>query len=296
MTATRCELGHTKYVVALREKGKVGPKRFQQLLLTFGSPERVYKASKGQLSSLPRMTPEKAEQILESKAFLPDVERDLVALEKRGIGILTLLDEDYPELLRQIDSPPPLLYFRGEFPLREQAFVAVIGAHQGYTDQGIELAVQTGKRLVERKAVVVSGLAEGIDSAAHVGAVSHGGKTYAVLGTGLDKIYPSDNISLAEEISQNGALITEYSLDVPVKVGQLMARNRIVVGLSQAVIVVEMDEKSPGTMDAANTAIRQGKPLFVMKKENSRKVEELVAEGAVPLQGVEDLDLVVNYL
>lgn len=289
-------MNHTKYVVALREKGKVGPKRFQQLLLTFGSPEKVYKASKKQLSSLPRMTPEKAEQILESKALLPDVERDLVALEERGIGILTLLDDDYPELLRQIDSPPPLLYFRGEFPLREQTFVAVIGAHQGYTGQGIELAVQTGKALVERKAVVVSGLAEGIDSAAHVGAVSHGGKTYAVLGTGLDKIYPDENISLAEEISQNGALITEYTLDVPVKVGQLIARNRIVVGLSQAVIVVEMDEKSPGTMDAANTAIRQGKPLFVMRKENSRKVEELVAEGAVPLQGVEDLDLVVNYL
>jgi DNA processing protein len=289
-------LSHTKYVIALREKGKVGPKRFQQLLLTFGSPEKVYKASKGQLSSLPRMTPEKAEQILESKTFLPDVERNLAALEKRGIGILTSLDEDYPELLRQIDSPPPLLYFRGEFPIREQTFVAVIGAHQGYTGQGIELAVQTGKTLAERGAVVVSGLAEGIDSAAHVGAVSHGGKTYAVLGTGLDKIYPGENISLAEEISQNGALITEYTLDVPVKVGQLMARNRIVVGLSQAVIVVEMDEKSPGTMDAANTAIRQGKPLFVMKKENSRKVEELVAEGAVPLQGVEDLDLVVNYL
>jgi DNA processing protein len=289
-------LSHTKYVVALREKGKVGPKRFQQLLLTFGSPEKVYKASKGQLSSLPRMTPEKAEQILESKAFLPDVERNLAALEKRGIGILTLLDEDYPELLRQIDSPPPLLYFRGEFPIREQTFVAVIGAHQGYTGQGIELAVQTGKTLAERGVVVVSGLAEGIDSAAHVGAVSHRGKTYAVLGTGLDKIYPGENISLAEEISRNGALITEYTLDVPVKVGQLMARNRIVVGLSQAVIVVEMDEKSPGTMDAANTAIRQGKPLFVMKKENSRKVEELVAEGAVPLQGVEDLDLVVDYL
>lgn len=289
-------MSHTKYVVALREKGKVGPKRFQQLLLTFGSPEKVYKASKGQLSSLPRMTPEKAEQILESKAFLPDVERNLAALEKRGIGILTLLDEDYPELLRQIDSPPPLLYFRGEFPIREQTFVAVIGAHQGYTGQGIELAVQTGKTLAERGVVVVSGLAEGIDSAAHVGAVSHRGKTYAVLGTGLDKIYPGENISLAEEISRNGALITEYTLDVPVKVGQLMARNRIVVGLSQAVIVVEMDEKSPGTMDAANTAIRQGKPLFVMKKENSRKVEELVAEGAVPLQGVEDLDLVVDYL
>jgi len=144
--------------------------------------------------------------------------------------------------------------------------------------------------------VVVSGLAEGIDAAAHLGAVHQGGKTYAVLGAGLNKIYPSDNVTLAREISQNGALITEYNLDVPVKVGQLMARNRIVVGLSQALIVVEMNEKSAGTMDAINITIKQGKPLFVMRKEGSQKVKELTAEGAVLLQGVEDLDLVVNYL
>jgi len=143
---------------------------------------------------------------------------------------------------------------------------------------------------------VVSGLAEGIDAAAHLGALNQGGKTYAVLGSGLNKIYPSENTRLAKEISENGALITEYNLDVPVKVGQLMARNRIVVGLSQAIIVVEMDEKSVGTMGAAEIACKQGKPLFVMRKEGSQKVEELIAEGAVALQGVEDLDLVVDYL
>lgn len=296
MTVKRYELNYRKYVVALREKAKVGPRRFQQLLLTFGSPDKVYQASKTELSSLPRMTPEKAERILESKTFLPEIEEELVSLERRGIGVATILDDDYPEILKRIDNPPPLLYFQGVFPLREQIFVAVIGTHRGYTSQGIELAVQIGKEMAKRGVVVVSGLAEGIDSAAHLGAISQGGKTYAVLGTGLDRIYPSDNVTLAEEISRNGALITEYNLDVPVKVGQLMARNRIVVGLSQAVIVVEMDEKSPGTMDAANIAIQQGKPLFVMRKEDSQKVEELVAEGAVPLQGIEDLDLVVNYL
>jgi DNA processing protein len=292
----RCKLDYRKYVIALREKAKVGPKGFQQLLMSLGSPEKIYRVSKGELSSLPRMTPEKAEQILKSKESLPEIEKDILHLEKQGIGVSTILDDDYPQILRQIGDPPPLLYFKGEFPVGERIFVAVIGAHKGYTDQGIGLAVQIGKELTRRKVVVVSGLAEGIDSSSHVGAISDGGKTYAVLGTGLNKIYPSENVSLAEEVSKNGALITEYNLDVPVKVGQLMARNRIVVGLSQAVIVVEMDETSAGTMDAAGLAIKQGKPLFVMKKEGSGKVEELVAEGAVSLQGVEDLDLVVNYL
>jgi len=289
-------LNYRKYVVALREKAKVGPKGFQQLLMSFGSPENVYKASKEELLSLPRMTSQKAEQILKSQDSLPEIEEYLIYLEDQKIGLLTLLDDDYPRSLKQIDDPPPLLYFQGEFPVRKQIFVAVIGTHRGYSVQRIELAVQIGKNLAQRGVVVVSGLAEGIDAAAHIGAIHQEGKTYAVLGTGLNKIFPSDNVALAEEITKNGALITEYNLNVPVKAGQLMARNRIVVGLSQAVIVVEMDENSTGTMDAANIAVKQGKPLFVMRKENSQKVEELIAEGAVLLQGVEDLDLVVNFL
>jgi len=289
-------LDYRKYVVALREKAKVGPKAFQQLLMSFGSPENVYNASKEELLSLPRMNSEKAEQILKSQDLLPEIEEHLLYLEEQGVGILTILDDDYPRLLKRIDDPPPLLYFQGEFPVQEQIFVAVIGSHREYTTQKMELAVQIGKNLAQRGVVVVSGLAEGIDSSAHLGAISQGGKTYAVLGNGLNRIYPSDNATLAKEISQNGALITEYNLNVPVKVGQLMARNRIVVGLSQAVIVVEVDEKSAGTMDAVDLASKQGKPLFVMRKEGSYKVEEMISEGAVALQGVDDLDLVVNYL
>ncbi|MCK4224548.1 MAG: DNA-processing protein DprA [candidate division Zixibacteria bacterium] len=288
-------MDYRKYVVALREKAKVGPKGFQQLLMSFGSPENVYKASKEELLSLPRMNPEKAEQILKSQDLLPEIEEHLLYLEEQGIGVLTILDDDYPQQLKQIDDPPPLLYFKGEFPIQSIQSVAVVGTHNA-TAEGIETAVQIGKELAQREVVVVSGLAKGIDAAAHVGAISQGGKTYAVLGSGLNKIYPSDNVTLAKEISQNGALITEYNLDVPVKVGQLMARNRIVVGLSQAVIVVEVNEKSEGTMDAVDLASKQGKPLFVMKKEGSQKVEELISEGAVSLQGVDDLDLVVNYL
>jgi DNA processing protein len=292
----RCALDYTKYVVALRQKAKVGPKTFQQLLLSFGSPENVYKASADELSSLPRITPEKAERILQSEELLPEIQKHLLYLKQQGIAVSTILDHDYPPVLKQISDPPPLLYFKGEFPVSAKSFVAVIGTHRGYTIAGIELAVQIGKGLAQRNAVVVSGLAEGIDAAAHLGALSGGGKTYAVLGTGLDRIYPADNVALAGQISRSGALITEYDLGVPAKVGQLMARNRIVVGLSQAVMVVEMDEKSPGTMDAAGLAIQQGKPLFVMKKEGSRKVDELVADGAVLLQDVEGLNLVTDYL
>ncbi len=173
--------------------------------------------------------------------------------------------------------------------------MAVVGTHHA-TAEGVREAVEMGSALARREAVVVSGLARGIDSAAHLGAITEGGKTYAVFGAGLNNIYPSENVTLAEQISQSGALITEYNLNVPVKVGRLMARNRIVVGLSQAVIIVEMSEDSPGTMDVVNLSVKQGKPLFVVRKENSQKVDDLIQEGAVAIQGVDDLDLVLNYL
>jgi DNA processing protein len=288
-------LGYREYVIALREKAKIGPKAFQQLLMTFGSPENVYKATKDELLSLPRMTSKKVEEIYKSQDFLTEIREHILYLEELGIGILTILDENYPQSLKEIDDPPPLLYFKGEFPLQNDLFVAVVGTHEA-TTEGVEKAVEIGKALAKRKVVLVSGLARGIDSAAHIGVIKEGGKTYAIFGAGLNNIYPSENVSLAEQISKSGALITEYNLDVPVKVGRLMARNRIVVGLSQAVIIVEMSEESLGTMDTVDITIKQGKPLFVVRKENSQKVEDLIQEGAVPIEGVDDLNLVLNYL
>ena len=102
-------MDYRKYVVALREKAKVGPKAFQQLLMSFGSPENVFKVSKEELLSLPRMNPQKADEILKSQDLLPEIEDHLLYLEEQGIGILTILDDDYPQLLKQIDDPPPLL-------------------------------------------------------------------------------------------------------------------------------------------------------------------------------------------
>jgi DNA processing protein len=288
-------LGYREYVIALREKAKIGPKAFQQLFLTFGSIENIYKATREELLSLPRMTSKKVDEIYNSQDFLTEIREDILYLEELGIGILTFLDEDYPQSLKEIDDPPPLLYFKGEFPIQSDLFVAVVGTHDA-TLEGIGKTVEMGKALAQRRVVVVSGLARGIDSAAHLGAIKEGGKTYAVLGTGLNNIYPSENVSLAEQISKSGALITEYNLNVRIQVGQLMARNRIVVGLSQAVIIAEMNEVSPGTMEAVDIAIEQGKPLFVVRKENSQKVEDLIQEGAVPIEGVDDLDLVLNYL
>jgi len=288
-------LDYRKYIIALREVAKIGPKRFQQLLFTFGSPENIFNATLQEISKLPRISPEKAKEIFESQEKFDEIEEHISFLEEQGIGIKTILDEDFPQSLREIDDPPPLLYFKGEFPLSNSLFAAVVGTHNA-TYEGIKDATEIGKKLAEKSGVVVSGLARGIDTGAHLGALAKEGKTYAVLGSGLNNIYPRENLNLSVEISKNGALLTEYPLNARVNVGQLMARNRIVVGLSQAVIVVEVEDNTSGTMDAAKKAIDQGKSLFAVMREESKNLDELVKIGAIPIKGSEDIDLVLRYL
>ncbi len=288
-------MDYRKYVIALREEGKVGPKTFQQLVSTFGSPENIYKVGLEEIQKLPRMNPAKAERIFASQDKLSEIEKHILFLEELGIGILTILDDDYPSILKKIDDPPPLLYYKGEFPLKKQSSIALVGTTQP-TEEGKKEAILLGKALASRGVMVVSGLAKGIDKESHMGALIGEGKTYAVLGNGLGNIYPKENIHLAKEISENGALLTEYPLNVPVNVGQLMSRNRIIVGLSQAVIVVETRPDAKGVIDAGQRAKDQGKPVFLVKKEGFLSDPHWKDVGALIIRGVQDLDLVLNYL
>ena len=287
-------MDYRKYVVALREVAGVGPKTFQQLLMAFGSPENICKKSVEEIAELPRIGLKKAEEILSSQDKLTEIEKQILHLEEQGIGISTILDEEYPAILKKIDSPPPLLYFKGEFPIKKSLFIALVGTHDA-TEAGKKDGILLGKAVAQRDGVVVSGLAKGIDKAAHMGAIMGEGKTYAVLGTGLANIFPKENLDLAEEITQNGALLSEFPLNAPVSVGQLMARNRVIVGLSHAVVVVET-QKTQGAMDAARKASDSGKPLFVVKRGDEKNIKELTAIGAIPIEGVKDLDLVLKYI
>ena len=286
---------HTKYVIALREVAKVGPKGFQQLLLHYGSPGNVYKSSIEELSNLPRISNERAKEILASQEKLEQIENQIDYLASQDVGIMTILDENYPPLLKQIDDPPPLFYYKGEFPLVNKTFVALIGTTKA-TDSGLQKAVAWGKELAKQNVVLVSGLARGIDAAGHIGCLTAKGKTYAVLGSGLFNIYPPENQSLASEITKNGALISECLVNSPVSVGQLMARNRIVVGLSQAVILVEEQLNSSGTSEAAEKAIEQGRSLFVVENENKTSVEKWVSKGAILLRETEELELLLKFI
>ena len=288
-------MDYRKYVIALREVAGVGPKTFQQLLMAFGSPENIYKVDKEEIAQIPRIGSEKAEKIFYSSDKLEEIEKHILYLEEQGIGISTILDESYPQSLKEIDDPPPLLYFKGEFPIPKKRFVALVGTTKP-EEKGKREAILWGKALAERDVVVVSGLAKGIDYHSHQGVLIGEGKTYAVLGSGLNNIYPKENQILASEICSSGALLSEYPLNASVSVGQLMARNRIIAGLSQAVVIVETEKKSSGVLNAAQRAYAQGKPLFIMQEELFDQDDRWKDWGATLIRGAGDIDLVLSYL
>lgn len=287
-------MDYRRHIIALREHGKVGPKGFQQLLLHFGSPDKIFAASTEEIASLPRVSKEKAESILTAEKHLEEADRLLEYLKGNDIGVATILDDNYPQLLKETDDPPPLLYYRGEFPPHnDRVSIALIGTTEA-TQTGIARAVALGKGIAERGGIVVSGLARGIDASAHLGALAGKGITYAVLGSGFDHIYPEDNRSLAENIAQNGALISEYPPSVRVSAGQLLSRNRIVVGLSQAVILVEEASDSGTNSDGAKRALEAGRPVYVSSL--SPYAREWQSKGALLIESEADLNLVWKYL
>ncbi len=287
-------MDYRRHIIALREHGKVGPKGFQQLLLRFGSPDKIFAATVEEIAGLPRVSKEKAEAILAAEEHLEEADRLLEFLQANHIGVATILDEDYPQLLRQTDDPPLLLYYRGEFPLNnDKVSIALIGTTEA-TQAGIARAVALGKGISERGGIVVSGLARGIDAAAHLGALAGNGKTYAVLGSGFDHIYPEDNHSLAENIVQHGALISEYPPSIRVSPGQLLSRNRIVVGLSQVVILVEEASDSGANSDGAKRALEAGRPVYVASF--SPYAKKWQKKGALLIESEADLELVWRYL
>jgi DNA processing protein len=281
-------------LVALREYASVGPRTFQLLMTHFEKVEKIFRSLPGEIAELPRMTAEREKQIRASMENAPYIRRRLSNFHERGIELSTIFHLDYPEALLEIASPPPLFYWRGNFDVLSGNCVAIVGSHEA-SNVGIAEAVRLGKSISATGAVVVSGLARGIDSGAHLGALKDDGKTIAVLGCGIDTIYPPENIPLADSIAKTGLLFSEYPPDAEVTVGRLVARNRLIVGLARSVIVVEITADSGGTMGAITETLRQGKSLFTCFNPN-RKGAATNDLGAVQLVREDDWKMVLQYM
>ncbi len=268
----------------------VGPATFALLLEHFGTAKRALKASPRELQEVPGVGVAMAEAI-HSFPVEEILRRELEAMEEEGAHFLTLKDPKYPAPLRQIPHPPPVLYARGDWRASDQRAVAIVGSRNA-SPYGLGVAERLASELAQRGITIVSGMARGIDAAAHRGALKAGGRTIAVFGAGLDVIYPKEHRKLAKEISAAGLLLSEFPLGTAPLQGNFPRRNRLISGLSLGVVVAEAALDS-GALITAHYALEQGREVFAVpgpiSHRLSRGCHRLIKEGAKLTESWEDV-------
>lgn len=279
-----------KYWLGFNLVKGIGAAKAQALLGQFGDPAAAWQASEAELLRI-GFDQRAIQSFLEARASL-DLDKALARVEAAGIKLLTWNSPDYPRYLREIANPPPLLYLRGELSPADQWAVAIVGTRR-LTTYGRQVTQELAAGLARNGVTIVSGLARGIDSIAHKAALEAGGRTLAVLGSGLDCLYPAENRSLAEKIQAGqGAILTEYALGVQPEARNFPPRNRIISGLSLGVVVVEAGLTS-GALITAAFALEQDREVFAVPgnvhSPASQGANRLIQRGAKLVTKVEDV-------
>lgn len=277
------------YWLALNAVSVLGSRRIRKLIDFTGSAREAFSLPEEEI--LKAGIPEKAAAAFIRERAGIDPEHELLRCQELGINVVTLADSNYPELLMEIYDPPAVLYFRGELEELKGAAVAVVGSRKA-TAYGRNAAIKISRDLAAAGVAVISGMARGIDTCAHLGALEGGGRTYAVLGCGLDICYPPENKKLMARIERHGAVISEFPPGTRPRPAHFPMRNRIISGLSQAVLIVEAAEKS-GALITADCALEQGRDVFAVPGSinslTSRGCHRLLREGAGIAEGAEDI-------
>ncbi|MBN1458004.1 MAG: DNA-processing protein DprA [Armatimonadetes bacterium] len=265
------------------------PRAVIRLLDRYESPQAILDADPRVLSEEADLTPKELERLAASAG--QDQGEQLRTLDRLQIELISIRDAAYPTNLRQIHDPPPVLFVRGQFQPSDERCVAIVGTRR-VTPYGRLASETLARDLAARGVTVASGLAVGADAAAHRGALSAGGRTIGVLACGLDVLYPRETLELREQATQQGAVISEVPLGTPAKPARFAARNRIVSGLSLAVVVTEAPERS-GALITAEIAAEQGREVFAVpgsiKSEFSLGTHALLRDGAHLAASVEDI-------
>lgn len=277
-----------KFWLGFAQTPFIGPMRLRRLIEHFGDAELAWQASAGELQ--PVLDERSIESLLRTRARL-SLDRELERIERAGIELLTIADPGYPRLLIQIPSPPPVLYVRGRLLPDDALAVAIVGTRRA-THYGREVTGRIATGLAEAGVTVVSGLARGIDATAHHASLKAGGRTIAVLGSGVDIIYPAEHRGLADAILENGALISDYAPGRKPDAPNFPARNRIISGLSLGVVVIEAPNRS-GALITVDFAADQGRDVFVVPgsvlSENSAGCHRLLRDGARAVTSASDI-------
>lgn len=279
-----------KFWLALTYVRDIGPAAIKRLLAAFKSPDMVFKAKLSEIRDVLNIRESQANNIIEFDSW-DRVEKEIQKIKKHNIRIITFDDDEYPESLRQIDAPPMLLYSKGLLNADDKYSVAIVGSRM-MTEYGKRVAEKIASELAGYGLTVVSGMARGIDTVSHKGALNAGGRSIAVLGCGLDRPYPHENIELFRTLSKSGCVLSEFPMEMPPNKENFPRRNRIISGLSLGVIVIEATKES-GSLITANYALEQNKEIFAVPgnitSKNSQGTNELIKKGAKLVQGIDDI-------
>jgi DNA processing protein len=255
-------MNSTEACIALNMVAKMGPVRLRKLLEVFETPQRILSAKRSELRVVEGIGNDVAEQIAHWESAI-DLSAELARIREFGAEVITAQSPTYPRQLLEIHAPPIVLYVWGELTARDQHAIAVIGSRRT-SHYGAECAKKLSYQLAYSGLTVISGLARGIDTAAHQGALAAKGRTIAVIGSGLTKLYPPENAALADKIRNgNGAVVSEFSMEVEPDRQTFPMRNRIISGWSHGILVVEAGSNS-GALITASQAIEQGRSVYAV--------------------------------
>ena len=280
----------TKSLIHLNLIPGIGNHTIRRLLAAFGSAEKSIAATSEELAQIDGLTPDVRQQLIDGRSRAP-LAQELELIEQHQCHIVTINDDAYPALLKQIDDPPVLLYIIGDFPLPDTLSIAIVGSRSP-TKYGKTISQQLSHQLAERGVTVVSGFARGIDTCVHRGALEADGRTVAVFGCGLSIMYPETNRALATEIVESGVLVSEFPMTMPPRGKNFPRRNRVISGLTLGTLVVEASERS-GSLITARHAAEQGREVFAVPGQIfsnvSRGTHSLINQGATLINSVDDL-------
>ena len=279
-----------KYDLWLSRVEDIGPAKLHRIYAACASAEECYHLPEKELLMIYGLEDKDVRKILASKEHA-DLDREYEEFEKTGIRMVGPEDPDFPEVLKEISSPPYWLFVRGRLPDFSRPRVAVVGART-CSDYGRSMARLIAKVLAEANVQVISGMARGIDSQAHLGALSAERDTYAILGCGVDVCYPLESRGIFTEIPKRGGLISEYPPGEEPRAGYFPVRNRLISGFSDAVVVVEARKRS-GSLITADLALEQGRDVYALPGRITDSLSvgtnRLIAQGATPVISMADL-------
>jgi DNA processing protein len=291
-------LSETKYWLGFTLVQHIGSVRLMHLYNHFNqSVEKAWRASEKELQNA-GLTDQPLTALLKTRAKL-DLDAEMRKVQTVGAQLITLVDENYPANLKSIPDAPPVIYVKGTLLPTDKLALAIVGTRRA-TRYGRDVAHRMSHWLAKNDVTIVSGLAQGIDAAAHLGALEAKGRTIAVLGCGIDRMYPQEHENLARNIVQNGALISEYPIGMPPTAQNFPRRNRIVSGLSLGVLIAEAPENS-GALITAEAALEQGRDVFAIPANIFNPMgtggNKLIQEGAKLVMRVRDIldELNVTY-